>query len=129
MAEEASPESAAMIYSEPTGLFTDEEFLKAAKQVQNLELGDGWELFVECMEVKIYRKYNEVSGLYEYKTHGVMGNLDPEICAMVYLDWQYRKKWDTYVLDLHPIKDEGSKLEGIYWGVDYPWPMSDRDVS
>ena len=27
-----------------------------------------------------------------------MDDLDPEICAMVYLDWQYRKKWDSYVL-------------------------------
>lgn len=39
-----------------------------------------------------------MSGLYEYKTHGVMEDLDPEICAMVYLDWEYRKKWDTYVI-------------------------------
>lgn len=38
------------------------------------------------------------SGLYEYKTFGVMNDLDPEMCAMVYLDWQYRKKWDSYVL-------------------------------
>ncbi|XP_003387507.1 PREDICTED: phosphatidylcholine transfer protein-like [Amphimedon queenslandica] len=117
------------IYSQPTGIFTDEEFLEAAKQVQNPALDDSWELFVECMGVKIYRKYKEESGLYEYKTHGIMADLDPEICAMVYLDWQYRKKWDTYVLDLKPIKDEASGLDGLYWAVDYPWPMSDRDYT
>lgn len=33
------------------------------------------------------------------------------------------------VLDLYPIKDETTGMEGVYWGVDYPWPMSDRDVS
>jgi len=38
------------------------------------------------------------SGLYEYKTFGVMDDLDPEICAQVYVDWEYRKVWDTYVL-------------------------------
>ena len=38
------------------------------------------------------------SGLYEYKTFGVMADLDPEICAQVYVDWEYRKVWDTYVL-------------------------------
>ena len=32
-------------------------------------------------------------------------------------------------LDLRPIKDESSGLDGLYWAVDYPWPMSDRDVS
>ena len=47
------------IYSAPTGLFTDEEFLSAAQQVQNPRL-EGWELFVECMGVKIHRKYREV---------------------------------------------------------------------
>ena len=49
------------IYSQPTGIFTDLEFLTAAKQVQNPILDDGWELFVECMGVKIHRKYKEVS--------------------------------------------------------------------
>ena len=49
------------IYSQPTGIFTDIEFLTAAKQVQNPILDDGWELFVECMGVKIHRKYKEVS--------------------------------------------------------------------
>lgn len=47
------------IYSAPTGLFTDEEFLSAAQQVQN-PLLEGWELFVESMGVKIYRRYKEV---------------------------------------------------------------------
>ena len=31
--------------------------------------------------------------------------------------------------DLHPIKDETTGLDGLYWCVDYPWPMWDRDVS
>lgn len=34
-----------------------------------------------------------------------------------------------YYVDLHPVKNEETGMEGIYWGVDYPWPMSDRDVS
>lgn len=27
-----------------------------------------------------------------------MADLDPEMCAQVYVDWEYRKVWDTYVL-------------------------------
>ena len=36
--------------------------------------------------------------MYEYKVHGVMPDLDPEESARVYVDWEYRKIWDTYVL-------------------------------
>ena len=71
-------------------------------------------------------------------------DLDPIVCGNVYVDWEYRKKWDKYVLgeldhvhgilslnivELHPIKEEQSSKEGLYWKVDFPFPMSDRDVS
>ena len=36
--------------------------------------------------------------LYEYKIFGVQEDLDPELSAQVYMDWEYRKKWDSYVL-------------------------------
>ena len=48
------------IHSKPTGLFTDDDFLKAAVQVKNPDFS-GWEFFVESMGVKMYRKYSEVS--------------------------------------------------------------------
>ena len=32
-----------------------------------------------------------------------------------------------WLLDLDLIEDDG--VQGLYWCVDYPWPMSDRDVS
>ena len=31
--------------------------------------------------------------------------------------------------DLHPVKDDKTGSEGLYWVVDYPWPLWDRDVS
>lgn len=31
--------------------------------------------------------------------------------------------------DLRPVKDDKSGIEGLYWIVDYPWPLWDRDVS
>ena len=49
-------------------------------------------------EVEISFPYFQESGLYEYKIMGVMDDLDPEMCAQVYVDWEYRKVWDTYVL-------------------------------
>ena len=41
-------------------------------------------------------------------------------CNIMSLNWQ---------TDLHPIKEATSGIDGLYWCVDYPWPMSDRDVS
>jgi len=38
------------------------------------------------------------SGLYEYKTVGVLADVEPEICAQVFVDAEYRKKWDKYML-------------------------------
>jgi hypothetical protein len=113
------------VFSVGPGVFTEDEFARAVGELDSPDL-EGWELLVESMGTKVYRKYREEAGLYEYKTLGEMTDLDPEMCAQVYVDWEYRKIWDSYVLDLHPIKDKSS---GLYWCVDYPWPLSDRDVS
>ena len=39
----------------------------------------------------------QTSGLYEYKIYGVLDNVQPDICAQVYMDIEYRKQWDSYV--------------------------------
>ena len=49
-----------------------------------------------CLFVCLF--VSQETGLYEYKTVGLMADLDPEACAQVYVDWEYRKAWDTYVL-------------------------------
>lgn len=46
----------------------------------------------------MYLSLFQESGLYEYKIAGVMEDMDPELCAQVYVDWEYRKKWDSYAL-------------------------------
>ena len=38
------------------------------------------------------------TGLYEYKGCGVMSDMEPELCAHVYVDIEYRKLWDKSVL-------------------------------
>lgn len=110
-----------------TSVFPDDDFIQTAKQVNEPDF-NGYEFYMETMGVTFYRKYRESSGLYEYKVHGIM-DLDPIVCGNVYVDWEYRKKWDKYVLELHPIKDEQSNKEGLYWKVDFPFPMSDRDYT
>ena len=37
------------------------------------------------------------TGLYSYKIYGELKDIEPEICARVYMDLDYRKVWDSYV--------------------------------
>ena len=48
-------------YSIGAGVFTDEEFERAAKEVLEPDI-NGWEFFVESKGTKIYRNYKEVGG-------------------------------------------------------------------
>lgn len=41
-------------------MFEEVEFTKACKELDNPDV-DGWELFSECNNVKVYRLYNDVS--------------------------------------------------------------------
>ena len=38
----------------------------------------------------------QASGLYHYKTWGQVTTVPPEVCSKVYVDFEYRKKWDNY---------------------------------
>lgn len=105
-------------------LFSDSEFEDACKELEAPQT-DGWEFFVESHGVTIYRQYNEKSGLYEYKIYGTLDDVKPDVCAQVYMDIEYRRQWDTYVKELYEFTDGSRQL--LYWNVNYPWPMSNRD--
>ncbi len=49
-----------------------------------------------------------------------MDDLDPELCAQVYVDTEYRKKWDTYVMGKH----EGGGVCRRIWVVGFVGCMS-----
>ncbi|XP_071949777.1 phosphatidylcholine transfer protein-like [Antedon mediterranea] len=105
-------------------MFECQEFEDACKELDNPIVED-YEFFVEAMDVTIYRKYRESSGLYEYKIFGVLEGISPDICAKVYTDLEYRKQWDTYAKELHEFNEK--EKTGIYWNVNFPFPMSNRD--
>uniref|UniRef100_A0A8D0GT69 Phosphatidylcholine transfer protein n=1 Tax=Sphenodon punctatus TaxID=8508 RepID=A0A8D0GT69_SPHPU len=107
--------------------FSEEQF-----QAAWLELGQpapaaggAWQLLVESMGIRIYRLYDEQSGLYEYKIFGGLVDCSPELCANVYMDLDYRKQWDSYVKELCEETHDGQTV--IYWEVKYPFPLSNRD--
>jgi len=106
-------------------MFQDVEFTDALNELDEPIL-DEYEFFVECLDIKIYRKYIQSSGLYEYKVIGYL-DCDTEICQQVYMDLDYRKKWDSYVKELkEEIHDDVSV---IYWNVNYPFPLTNRDYT
>lgn len=65
------------------------------------------------------------TGLYEYKVFGVLESCIPSLLADVYMDLDYRKKWDQYVKELYEKSFDGQMV--AYWEVKYPFPLSNRD--
>ena len=54
-------------FSIGAGVFTDEDFERAAKEVLDPDI-NGWDFFVESRGTKIYRNYNEVGPGSVYKS-------------------------------------------------------------
>ncbi|XP_012681199.2 phosphatidylcholine transfer protein isoform X1 [Clupea harengus] len=104
--------------------FTEDEFQAAWRELDEPKV-EGWELFTETMGIKIYRRYSQETGLYEYKVFGCLKNCAPDQCAEVYMDLAYRKQWDSYVKELTEKDHDGQSA--IYWEVKYPFPLSNRD--
>ncbi|KAK7092690.1 hypothetical protein V1264_008396 [Littorina saxatilis] len=104
--------------------FQDDEFQKVCKELEEPQVA-GWEFFTESHGVTIYRLFNEKSGLYQYKIYGTLDDVDPQVCADVYMDLEYRRQWDTYAKELQEIEADGKKL--IYWQVNFPFPLWNRD--
>ncbi|KAK7938777.1 hypothetical protein WMY93_002103 [Mugilogobius chulae] len=99
--------------------FTDEDFQAAWKELDEPQLEGGWELFTETMGVKIYRRYDQTTGLYEYKVFGVLSTCPADLCADVYMDLNYRKHWDSYVKELD--EKDFDDQRAIYWEVNTPF--------
>ncbi|XP_076792151.1 phosphatidylcholine transfer protein isoform X1 [Arvicanthis niloticus] len=109
-----------------TGSFSDQQFREACAEIQQPALaGADWQLLVEASGITIYRLLDQPSGLYEYKVFGVLEGCLPALLADVYMDLDYRKKWDPYVKELYEKACDGQMV--AYWEVKYPFPLSNRD--
>ncbi|XP_068007793.1 phosphatidylcholine transfer protein isoform X4 [Melanerpes formicivorus] len=107
--------------------FSEQQFQAACRELDQPApaAGGPWQLLVETMGVRIYRLYDEQSGLYEYKIFGGLADCPPELCVDVYMDLDFRKQWDQYVKELYEETYNGEKV--IYWEVKFPFPLSNRD--
>ncbi|XP_076866402.1 phosphatidylcholine transfer protein [Brachyhypopomus gauderio] len=104
--------------------FGERDFQQAWRELDEPQLGEGWQLFTETAGFTIHRHYIQDTGLYEYKVFGTLST-SPDLCADVYMDMAYRKQWDKYVKELDEKDYDGQKA--IYWEVKYPFPLSNRD--
>lgn len=103
------------------GHFEDGLFSKALLEASGSPDLVGWDLFVAFDDTKIYRRLREGTPLYEYKLLGHLSSA-PATSAEVFMDVEYRKTWDTYAKEVQVHVDET-----IYWQVNYPFPLSNRD--
>ncbi|XP_068118339.1 phosphatidylcholine transfer protein [Hyperolius riggenbachi] len=104
--------------------FSEDRFQEAWQELDGPELSGGWQLFTETMGIQIYRLYDEQTGLYQYKIYGNLADCPADLCADVYMDLDYRKKWDQYWKALQEVESEDGV---IYWEVKYPFPLCNRD--
>lgn len=58
-------------FSIGAGVFTDEDFERAAKEVLDPDI-NGWEFFVESRGTKIYRNYKEVGIMLSFFKGGML---------------------------------------------------------
>ncbi|XP_012640061.1 phosphatidylcholine transfer protein isoform X1 [Microcebus murinus] len=108
------------------GGFSEEQFREACAELQQPALaGADWQLLVETLGISIYRLLDQKTGLYAYKVFGVLEDCSPALLADVYMDLDYRKRWDEYVQELYERECNGQTV--VYWEVKYPFPMSNRD--
>ncbi|KAF7247016.1 Phosphatidylcholine transfer protein [Varanus komodoensis] len=98
--------------------FSEDHFLAVCREVaKSREAATGsWQLMADSAGFSIYRMLDEImtletilscflpllllfqkSGLYEYKVYSYLSDCSPELCADVYMDLNYRKKWDQYL--------------------------------
>lgn len=88
----------------------------------------GWEVVMERMNFRVWRRPIPDSHLYEYRVLGSYNDVTPRQFFNVQLDTEYRKKWDALVIKLEVVDRESSSgSEVVHWATHFPYPMYSRD--
>ncbi|XP_039204740.1 phosphatidylcholine transfer protein isoform X1 [Crotalus tigris] len=112
---------------QPRGVFSEDQFLAISRELVSPggRPDASWQLLTNVQGLCIYRLFDEKSGLYEYKIYSILTDCSPELCAEVYMDLNYRTKWDQYVKNVREKTQDGKTA--IYWEVKFPFPLANRD--
>jgi hypothetical protein len=114
--------------------FKEEAFREFAKEFKNQkEPGGDWEFYVKTGDFSIYRRpaLERNPNLFQYRSIGEWRNVKPETLANVYLDLNFRKKWDKNMAShaAFSFKEDKEETNGSHFEMKYPWPMSNRDYA
>ncbi|XP_076802379.1 phosphatidylcholine transfer protein-like isoform X1 [Clavelina lepadiformis] len=110
----------------PMQLYKDDAFEEMIRQLNKRDVKE-YEFLAESMNVTIYRQPRGNAGLYHYKLYATLPDATPDQIAAVFLDNEYRVVWDNYVTELYPVQLNEKGPDVIYFNVDYPWPLTNRD--
>ncbi|CAM0138446.1 hypothetical protein VKS41_007058 [Umbelopsis sp. WA50703] len=103
--------------------FSDESFTRYAEEYIHSDL-TAWTFFVQTPNFQIYRRrFDPKPSLFQYRVVGGYPDIPPQVLSKVYLDLNFRQKWDKNMLC---YKELGSS-DVLHFVMKYPWPMSNRD--
>ncbi|CAF3641366.1 unnamed protein product [Adineta steineri] len=88
---------------------------------------NGWKLFAQTSDVKVYRKIDDENKGIQYKCYSHIPDVTPDVFYKVALDVDYRLVWDKYLKEGKIIND-GEK-EGVYWEMIMPLFIDNRDYT
>jgi hypothetical protein len=107
--------------------FPQEAFKDFVQQCkQHTESGGNWEFYVKTADFTVYRQKapsDRNPNLYRYRSIGGWANVKADTLAHVYLDLEFRKKWDKNMKS-HQSIDNNNHFE-----MKYPWPLANRDYA
>jgi hypothetical protein len=115
--------------------FPDEAFIKFVKQYKDHTVerkGEEWEFYVKNPDFTVYRRpaQDRNPSLYQYRSMGGWKDVNPDTLAHVYLDLDFRKKWDKNMQShQYFVPEEDGGHSGNHFEMKYPWPLSNRDYA
>uniref|UniRef100_A0A7E4UZD3 Phosphatidylcholine transfer protein n=1 Tax=Panagrellus redivivus TaxID=6233 RepID=A0A7E4UZD3_PANRE len=111
---------------------TDKELKDDANTIEQQDIKhcatNGWETLVEEQDLRVYRrKLPGSNDIYEYKCSGTYYDITPRNFVDAQCDVEYRRQWDSNVLELDILEDdEESDTQIVRWVARFPYPMYPR---
>ncbi|XP_026280082.1 START domain-containing protein 10-like isoform X3 [Frankliniella occidentalis] len=102
----------------------DQDFLNLKHLVED---EPGWTLEFNKESTKVWTKPAPTTSFKMVKVNAVFSNVDPDVLYDVLHDPEYRKVWDTHMVEQHDIGSLNPNNDLGYYAMTCPSPVSKRD--
>lgn len=86
-----------------------------------------WKEFLRNDKCTVFRK-RLPSGIYEYRVQASFNDVSAKNLFRTQVDGDYRKKWDSYVIDLKVVESNPeTSSELVHWVTKCPYPFATRE--